>query len=514
MEKNEGEKKDLFESIWKFLASVKLAIFIIIILALSSIIGTIVEQQAEPSTNIALLAKFFGDAAAPTVYNIFAKLGFMDMYNSWWFVSFLILFSINLIVCSLERLPKTWKFIQRPQRPLSDKAIQSLPIKKEIRFKSRLNKARDEIANVLRSSKYHVLEASEENAVQLYTQKGKYARLGAYVVHISILLIFLGAIIGSRFGFKGYLNLPEGRTSNFAYKSPTEPIPLGFTIKCNWYETLYYDDLTTPREFQSELVVIENGKEVLKKVIEVNSPLAYKGIKFFQSSYGVLRGVLDEFLAEQNPGDDRMTTLQPSFSKYPNSVGRFVLNVTSDNGQSNTVWLRRGDIFTIPDTSIKGTIVGFSPTLDRDRRTMAIGTNSYYKDKLVNPAVAIEINAPDRKPFVGWFMKDKNTVLLPESEHAIEFVDFRGIQFTGLQVAKDPGIWLIYLACIIMAVGLYTSFFINHKKIWIHATNEKDSVKISLGGSVNRNKLNFEKEVDRIMSHISRAMEDRHPESK
>ncbi|MCK5505704.1 MAG: cytochrome c biogenesis protein ResB, partial [Thermodesulfovibrionia bacterium] len=62
----------MFETVWKFFASVKLAIFLLIILALSSIIGTIVEQQAEPAKNITLLAKFFGDAFAPTVYNIFA----------------------------------------------------------------------------------------------------------------------------------------------------------------------------------------------------------------------------------------------------------------------------------------------------------------------------------------------------------------------------------------------------------------------------------------------------------
>ncbi|HDO25451.1 MAG TPA: hypothetical protein ENG95_02245, partial [Nitrospirae bacterium] len=101
------EKKDIFDIIWGFLASVKLAVVILIILALTSIIGTIVEQRAEQATNIALLAKLFGDSLAPTVYNIFAKLGFMDMYHSWWFVGLLVLFSINLTVCSLDRFPKT-----------------------------------------------------------------------------------------------------------------------------------------------------------------------------------------------------------------------------------------------------------------------------------------------------------------------------------------------------------------------------------------------------------------------
>ena len=109
------EKVDIFESIWKFLASVKLAIYTLIIIAASSIVGTVVEQAAEPSKNIALLAKFFGDNAAPTVYNIFAKMGFMDMYSSWWFVSFLAIFSINLIVCSIDRFPRTWRLIKSPR---------------------------------------------------------------------------------------------------------------------------------------------------------------------------------------------------------------------------------------------------------------------------------------------------------------------------------------------------------------------------------------------------------------
>jgi cytochrome c biogenesis protein len=503
------EKKDIFESIWKLFASVKLAIFLLIILALSSIIGTIVEQQAEPAKNITLLAKFFGDSAAPTVYNIFAKLGFMDMYGSWWFVSFLIFFCINLIVCSLERLPKTWRFINTPQRPLSDNAIKSLPLKKEVALKTSFEVAKDEVANVLHRARYKCLEATEGDSVQYYSQKGGYARLGAYVVHISIILIFIGAIIGARFGFKGYLNLPEGSYSDIAFKSPTEEIPLGFQIRCNWYKTEYYGDSTTPREFQSELVIMENGKDVLTKVIEVNSPLTYKGITFFQSSYGTLTGVLEEYVASQDPENGRTTTLQPTFSKFPNSVGRFIVRVTSENGQSNTLWLRRGEVFEIPGTGIGGTVVGFSPTLDRDRNTGALGTNSYYKDKMVMPAVAIEVSTPGNKNFIGWFVRNTPTWILPNEKHEIEFIDFRGIQYTGLQVAKDPGVWLIYLACITMGIALYVAFFISHKKIWVKVANEKKSVKIAVGGSVNRNRLNFEKEIERIMSHITKAIEGR-----
>jgi cytochrome c biogenesis protein len=472
LEEKEKEKKDLFEIIWKFLASVKLAIFVLITLATSSIVGTIVEQKAEPAKNIALLAKFFGDSAAPTVYNIFAKLGFMDMYGSWWFTTFLAVFSINLIVCSIDRFPKTWRVIKTPQKPLADKAIQSMPIRKELTFKTGLNAAKDEFLNTLNGARYRVLEASD------YTQKHRYARLAVYVVHLSIVLIFLGAVIGLKFGFKGYLNLPEGRASSVAYNSPTEPIPLGFSVKCNWYDTQYYEGIDTPREFQSELVVMEDGKEVLKKVIEVNDPLKYKGITFFQSSYGMM----------------------------PEAVGYFVLDITPSGGQEQRIWLRYGDSFEIPGTGIKGTVHDFSPALTRDRMT---GKLKSYSENMVNPALAIEFEQEGKEKFIGWILKRYPETGVIPGGHSIVFADYWGVEYTGLQVSKDPGVWLIYLASIIMGVGLYVCFFISHKKLWVNITNGNKMVTVSVGGTTNRNRLNFEKEIDKIVSQATQAIEGR-----
>ncbi|MBI4682441.1 MAG: cytochrome c biogenesis protein ResB [Nitrospirae bacterium] len=474
----EKEKKDIFESVWKFLASVKLAIFVLITLAVSSIVGTIVEQKAEPAQNIALLAKFFGDSAAPTVYNIFAKLGFMDMYGSWWFTAFLVVFSINLIVCSIDRFPKTWRLIQTPQKPLSDTAIKSMPVKKELTLKTGVNVARDEFLNILKASRYRVFEASEPDSVRLYTQKGKYARLAVYVVHLSIILIFIGAIIGIRFGFKGYLNLPEGRTSTIAYESPTKQIPLDFAVKCNWYDTQYYEGIDTPREFQSELVIIENGKEVLKKVIEVNDPLTYKGITFYQASYGMM----------------------------PEAAGYFVLDVTPNGGQEKRLWLKNGDSFEIPGTGITGRIYDFSPALTRNPMTGKLTT---YSDSMVNPGLAIEFDQPGRDKFIGWILKRyPDTGLIPGG-HSVKFVDYWGVEYTGLQVAKDPGVWLIYIASVIMTVGLYVCFFVSNKKIWINIIDDNKSVNVIIGGSTNRNRLNFEQEIDRILSHATQAIEGR-----
>jgi cytochrome c biogenesis protein len=248
-------------------------------------------------------------------------------------------------------------------KPLAENVIKTLPVKKETHLKTTLPAAKDEFFNRLRSSKYEVFESNENNGVQLYCEKWRYARLGVYVVHLSIILIFLGAIIGARFGFGGYLNLPEGEQSDVAYITENKIIPLGFTVKCNWYDTKYYEGIDMPQEFQSELVIIENGKEVLKKNIEVNSPLTYKGITFYQSSYGMV----------------------------PNANGYFILGIKPSGGQQNTLSLRFGDRFEIPGTGITGTIVDFSPALGRDPRTGELAT---YAENMVNPAIQYNSNMP------------------------------------------------------------------------------------------------------------------------
>jgi cytochrome c biogenesis protein len=476
-------KVDLSERLWNFFASVKLAIVVFIILATTSIIGTIIPQ--EPEEAMKFLTKSFGDNTAPTIYNFLIRFDFLNMYHSWWFIALLTLFSVNLIVCSLERLPKTLRLIRTPMKPLAENVIKTLPIKKEFTIKTNLRIAKDEILNALSASRYHVFEATEEEGIQLYTQKGRYTRLGVYIVHVSLLLIFIGAIIGARFGFTGFLNLPEGASSDVAYTRGGKVIPLGFTVKCNWYNTEYYRDTDTPQEFQSELVIIENGREVLKKVIEVNSPLTYKGITFYQSSYGMI----------------------------PDAEGEFELNVIPKKGRKETYHLKLGEGFEIPNSNIKATIVDFSPALGIDPRTGKLFT---YAETMVNPAVKIRFestgsgnSAPHNWGFTGWILKRyPETGILPGG-HKIEFIDYWGVEYTGLQVSKDPGVGIIYFACIIMVIGLYIAFFMSHKKIWIRITNEKNSIKVVLGGSASKNRFSFEKEIEKILSRASQAMERR-----
>ena len=82
--------------IWKFFSSVKLAVWLLAIIAALSLLGTFIPQNQE--------ASFYIDRYGHSGYRALLETGLTDVYSSFWFVLFLILFSINLTVCLVNRI--------------------------------------------------------------------------------------------------------------------------------------------------------------------------------------------------------------------------------------------------------------------------------------------------------------------------------------------------------------------------------------------------------------------------
>lgn len=463
------QKSSYIDKLWDFFASVKLAVVVFSTIGITSIFGTVIEQSASPDKNIKLLSKIFGSSYAPDIYKIIDILSLNNMYHSWWFITLLFLFATNLIVCTLDRFPSILKIIKEPLKPLDVEQFSSFPIRKKITTDQGIDKVYSFVSKLLIKSGFKFSEVREDNTIQLYSEKGKFSRLGVYITHISILLLFLGVVIGLFRGFNGYLNLLEGTSSSVAYLQNGNEIPLGFEIRCDDFDVSFYDNSDTPKAYRSVLTILENGKEIVRQQIEVNSPLRYKGITFYQSSYG--------------------------FSPSPQSMFHFRLQSKSKRQQE--VKIHFNEVFTIPETNITVKIVDFSPALGVDES----GKLFTYADSMVNPAVFLEF-------YEGSKIKNRQWVLkrFPQSWHfpegTIEFVDLWGSQYTGLQVRKDPGVWLVYLACLVMSCGLYLSFFMTHKRIWILLSKNDKKTDIIVAASVNKYRASFEGKIQEMVVNI------------
>jgi cytochrome c biogenesis protein len=476
LEKDKNNK--IVDKIWDFFASVKLAIIIFALIALTSIIGTIIEQRADPAKNIQILSSLFGESLAPSLYSVFEKLGFVDMYRSWWFMSLLVLFSINIVICSLERLPRIWKLVREPIVPMLEEQLKKFPIKREIVLRGKIDKVKETIEGAIKAAGFkNYKENKEEKSLQFFAQKGNYSRLGVYVTHFSILIILIGAILGMSLGFKGFLNLPEGVMSNVAFLDDGKEIPLGFYIRCDNFDIEFYGRSDMPKEYKSWLTIIKDGRATLQKSIVVNAPLMYKGVTFYQASYGLIHENL--------------------------SRGIFIFRIVSDDGQISNLNLRIGDFFQIPKTNISGKIIDFSPALKIDEHGHAFT----YANQMNNPAVYVDFFDSGKHSFSGWILKRYPETWQLPGGHRVEFIDYWGVEFTGLQVRKDPGVWVVYLGCITMSIGLFIAFFMSHRKIWVKAVEEKNNTRVLIGALSNKNRYAFERKIDRLISVLNKRQE-------
>jgi cytochrome c biogenesis protein len=101
-----AKKETFFQTFWNFFCSLKLTISTLILLALTSIIGTVIQQNRPAAEYV----QEYGEAT----FRFLTALQLTDMYHSWWFLGLLVMFCLNLIACSINRLPRVWKSIREP----------------------------------------------------------------------------------------------------------------------------------------------------------------------------------------------------------------------------------------------------------------------------------------------------------------------------------------------------------------------------------------------------------------
>ncbi|MDP2158824.1 MAG: cytochrome c biogenesis protein ResB, partial [Nitrospirota bacterium] len=249
-------------------------------------------------------------------------------------------------------------------------------------------------------------------------------------------------------------------------------VPLGFDLRCDNFEVEYYPNTEMPKEYKSWLTVLKNGQEVMKKSIVVNDPLKFEGVTFYQSSFGL----------------------------HPDGFGRgvIILRAASRGGNPQQLNLKVGDKFTIPGTAIEGHVRDFSPALSFDESGKAFT----FAEQMVNPAIFVDFSDKGVQKYSGWLLKRfPKTWDLPDGNR-VEFLDLWGVQYTGMQVRKDPGVGLVYLGCIIMSIGLYITFFMSHRRIWVSLIEEKTGVKIIVGASANRNRTTLERKVEKLLNML------------
>jgi len=383
-------KQRFFRSI----ADLRFAITILLIIALFSIIGTVIEQDQSIETyklNYPITNQVFGFLS----WDIILKFGLDHIYKTWWFITCIILFGVSLLTCTiLQQLPGL-KISRRCQFFRTAQQFQRLKIStklQEYNFQKFVFK--------IKETQYSIFQ--QKNII--YAYKGLIGRIAPIIVHFSMILILIGTVVGAVNGFKAQEIVPKTETfhiQNILSNGQFTSIPKVSTRINDFWIT--YTKQTTINQFYSDISILNiEGNEIERKTIFVNSPARYRGINYYQTDWNLL-GL-------------RIKDEQSQFLQYP------LINL---GNSQNKIW-----ITWIPDSlELKQGIILLIDNLQ--------GYCSIYNE-------------------FGQFLGNLEINETFNNNFPITLVDI--LSSTGLQIKTDPGIPLIYTGFFFLMLSTLISY--------------------------------------------------------
>ncbi len=452
----------IIRKIWRTLAAIKTGVILLILVVILSAAGTVILQR--PVTDADEMQR----AYSPQVLRLLDGLRLTDVFHAWWFVLLLSLVSLSIIAASIQRFPNAWRFFSRPYKSPDEVFRKALPGHVLIPIKD------EEVALSAAERVFHQAGFGQERIVHktsfsLFGERNRFSEMAVYIVHASLLLIFLGGIVDALYGWRAFVTLTRGQQSSQLEPQNGVKRNLPFAVRCDGAGQENYAD-GTPKRWWSDLAVLKDGQVILRKQIVVNDPLVYGGIRFYQASYGKT-GKLDKLVLTATPRD-----------------GRDPRDITISLDE------------TLPldaDTTVR--LAEFIP--DYVESDGQVYTRS---NELQNPAVHLLVESrKSAQPVNVWLPPIPGHEQNASSPYAFEAKDIQMAYFTGLEVSHEPGQWGVWAGVILMGLGLALVFYFVHMRVWaVPVRDARGQLMLWIGGTANKNKDAFEQRFRELVEQI------------
>lgn len=396
------------QQFFRVIADLRFSIGLLLIIAFSSIIGTVIEQNQSIET-YKLLYPLNNPCFSFLSWDIILKFGFDHIYKTWWFLFLIALFGLSLSTCTaIQQIPEL-KVARRCQFFRTDKPFNKLKIFTRLKL-ANINK----LIFKIKGNQYSIFQ--QKNLI--YSYKGLIGKFAPIVVHFSMILILLGSIIGSLNGFNAQEIIPKTEMfhiQNILNSGQFTSIPKT-SARINDFWITYRPEKTV-NQFYSNISILDGiGNEIVQKTLYVNLPTTYNHITFYQTDWTLLAVRL-----KKNTSN--------FITQYP------LINFIDDKSKIWISWVPVNSQMNDGLSLLVENLQGYCSIYDKSG--LFIGN--------------IELN------------EGFNEI------SPLTFVDV--ISCTGLQIKIDPGLPLIYSGFAFLMVSTLTSY-ITYSQIWIIQDNK------------------------------------------
>jgi cytochrome c biogenesis protein len=298
----------------ELLSSMRFAISLLSIIAIASVIGTVMKQN-EPMPN-------YVNQFGPFWFEVFGKFSLYGVYSAWWFLLIMGFLVVSTSLCVARNAPKMLRDMRSWRENVREQSLRNFHHHAEWNVAGSCAALAADLAARIRSSGYKVKVVQKEHATLIAAKQGAANKWGYIFAHSAIVIIGLGGMLDSnlpiglqewmfdkvpfngngiiadipakhRLGlgnptFRGNTLIPEGASSNTAIIPQQDGVliqDLPFTIHLKRFVIDYYST-GMPKLFASDVVLTDHKSgKTLAATIKVNEPLIHDGIAIYQSSF-------------------------------------------------------------------------------------------------------------------------------------------------------------------------------------------------------------------------------------
>jgi cytochrome c biogenesis protein len=496
--KSKGGQKSLglsavIDRVLNLISSVPFGIVQLVLLIVACMIGMLIQQQ-----DLDTFTTYYAELT-PAEKIVYGHLGFFNIYHVWYFDFLLLLLSLNIILASIDHFPASWSFVTRKKLTASPTFVTAQKFKEKVELPQlgRQQLVERAIA-AARKMRFRARVTEANDRTTIFAERGVWNRLGAYAVHIGLLTIFFGYFLTSR-GHTGSMDAMPGRSSDRIAKNEfsvndatmehaigTRELQLPFKVECLDFQQKLIDkngslDGINTLDWITRVRIVdpEIGKNT-EAIVHLNSPLDYRGYRFFQASY-------------RPPGNARVIKLRVT-----------PMNATINGRQPQEVTIQRNGEAKLADgTRLLYRVFNPSFTVGRDQQVQMSSTEYEH------PAANLAYIMPDGKQGEVWALNEADAKTFANAPFMRKFMENGAYEFvltdfekaptsSVLSVQYDPGARVVYVGFTILCLMLIAVFFFSHQRLWIVVEDGN----VYLGGDANRNRLGFEDRAKKVAGLI------------
>jgi len=307
--------KGLASIFFRFLGSMNLAITLLVAVALSSVIGTLLKQNESYQSYIIKFGPFW--------HELYLSLGLYDVYSSAWFIVILSFLVISTSICITQNGPGILRSMHRFRENISAQSLRTMKQHDEWCCDTDIDKTFNGLCYFFKKSGYRLRTHETKHGYTIAAMHGASNRLGYLLTHIAIVVICLGGLIDGNLplkvktltgqlriekdnnarvseipdasildidnpSFRASVTIPEGKTVSVAFQNIADGYlvqKLPFSIEVVDFRIEHYES-GQPKSFESDLIIHDPKADApITKTISVNHPMSYKGYTIYQASF-------------------------------------------------------------------------------------------------------------------------------------------------------------------------------------------------------------------------------------